>query len=139
MRYKGRVDRLSKAIDEVAGTGDEYRYVFKEPDESEEQCLARYGLSRDPPGLTIFIIKWASGDEHQYPGNQEKTAAKPDISAIDKEIQQLKTELLEDGLSELEIIDKMTEPEPSPKDIKEDNLLKPVPLKADSLTRLNKR
>ena len=62
MRYKGRVDRLSKAIDEVAGTGDGFRYIWKTPSETEEECLHRHGLDADFPGLTVYIVRWSEGE-----------------------------------------------------------------------------
>ena len=49
---------LLSAWEKKAAKGG-YRYLFKDPDESTQECLARHGLEGDLPGLTVFNI--ASG------------------------------------------------------------------------------
>jgi len=47
MKYDSRIKKLEKSIDEIKGFSAGLRYVFKNPDESTPECLARHGLYAD--------------------------------------------------------------------------------------------
>jgi hypothetical protein len=69
MKYDSRLKKLEKSIDEIKGFSTGFRYVFRNPDETEEQCLERHGLDGDFPGITVYIFKWGTG-EPEKPGIQ---------------------------------------------------------------------
>jgi len=77
MKYDSRIKKLEKSIDEIKGFSAGLRYVFKNPDESTQECLARHGLEGDLPGLTVFIHRWATSDEHEPPSPQQPAATEP--------------------------------------------------------------
>ena len=53
-----RVEKLERV------TGGMPRIFFCNGGESESECLERYGITDDSPGLNILIVKWASpGDD----------------------------------------------------------------------------
>ena len=105
MNFKNRIDKLGKAIGEIRLAKDGFRCVFRNPEETSEQCLARHGLEKDFPGLTVHIFKWASGEgglpNHAVPWST--TPKTETVSEIDSEIEQVKKELLADGMTAQEI------------------------------------
>ena len=59
MKYMNELKRLQKEVREIQDAAGGIRYIFKEPNESESECLKRYGLEKDMPGITVIITKWA--------------------------------------------------------------------------------
>ena len=64
MRYKRRIRRMEKAIEDIQkNSGVGVRVVLKKLHEDEEQCLDRQGHERNFGGLTVFINKFIPADE----------------------------------------------------------------------------
>jgi hypothetical protein len=61
VKFKQRVDRLSKSINEIKAAKGGFRIVFQEPHESPGDALKRAGLEHRDDLTTVFIIKWCSG------------------------------------------------------------------------------
>jgi hypothetical protein len=152
-KLMSRVKKLEEAWDKKHPV-DQFRCVFRNPDETSEQCLKRHGLEKDFPGLTVYIFKWASGEGRlpNYPvpwstahekgnsinrlKNEFVTTSSKSKHDIDAEIEKLTTELEDEGYSREEI-DTMVADEPD-EDPPDDGLLKVEPMRADDLTRFGR-
>jgi hypothetical protein len=156
MKYDRTIRKIEKAVEEIRFAMGGIRYVFKEPDETNEECLARHGLERIEHGITVYICKWS---EKPLPGDTLYDRAtvtpepKPDtapgtpepepdtLEKIDSELEQLKSKLRQDGDEKDTVVISdgipenpnkivVNEPDTIPEDT-EDGLLKVEPMRAD--------
>jgi hypothetical protein len=134
MKFKSRLDRLSKGIAEIKGSKEGLRILFKNSNETTEECLARNAIKDSSEGFNVIICKWAEG-EPDYPINQPAAAEglptgdKPQSveSDIDREISDLKKELISEGISEAELAE-----------ISADEPLGPKPMRSELVSLMKK-
>lgn len=109
MKFKQRVDSLAKGIAEIKFARGEVRICFQEFGQTKEQAMAAAGIEPDDDCLIVFIIKWCRATHEPLHRELSEAKPKPTLEQINSEIEQVKKELLVEGLSGREIAEIETE------------------------------
>jgi len=100
-----RMKRLEAYFDKKR-PGGKVRWFLQLPGQSRAEAMAEAGLDRDTPvdDLNICLVKFVSPQDPKCPLQKKLFEAKSDkLDVIDAEIEQLKKELISDGLTGLQL------------------------------------
>jgi len=96
VRFKQRVDRLSKSINEIQFAQGGIRVCFQEHGQTKEEAMAAAGIEPEDNSLTIFVMHWATKplpSDILFGRNTVTPEPKKSLAEIDSELQQLRSEL----------------------------------------------
>ena len=93
---KRRIDRLEKAA--MPRKEKPIRICIQDYDQTSEQAMKAAGIEPDDDALTVFVIKWCTGKEHEGDVNHQEPTGN-----IDRQIEQLKRDLLAEGMTAQEL------------------------------------
>jgi hypothetical protein len=102
VKFKLRVDKLEKAISDIQFAQGGIRVCFQEHGQTQAQAMEGAGIEPDDNALTIFVMHWS---EKPLPGDMPypENTAPTNLQAIDRQIEQVKRELLENGMTGREL------------------------------------
>ena len=126
MKFDQQIKKLEKAVDSIRHRRGSLRVVVVYPNETEQQAI---NLANIGPGDQVVIVQKICNKNDPIPTQPKpKKPATKSPAQIEREIEALKTELREDGLTNMEINELMSEPEKSKRN---DGLLTVEPSRSD--------